>query len=285
MNRGYYESWNVTIQHEFSSTLVAQAGYVGTHGVHDMEGVNINGSAPGTGNAGRQLYPYVTSDMNMYEPFGDMTYNALQTQLRKSIGSSIIGVNYVFSKAIDEANGDNGDATLFRAFPTSYNLNKQLAGFDRAQTFQFFYVYQLPFGKGHTMFNHGAASWIIGGWELSGNLGWYTGLPFTIGTSAQINAGGQGATANQVDSSVTILKGIGSTSPWFNGAAFANPANNTLGTTAETLCSAHATSTWTRASPASSPSRRGESHSSYAATRSTSPTHRRLATPTLRAAG
>jgi len=25
MNRGYYESWNVTIQHEFSSTLVAQA--------------------------------------------------------------------------------------------------------------------------------------------------------------------------------------------------------------------------------------------------------------------
>ncbi len=231
MNRGYYESWNVTIQHEFSSTLVAQAGYVGTHGVHDMEGVNINGSAPGTGNAGRQLYPYVTSDMNMYEPFGDMTYNALQTQLRKSIGSSIIGVNYVFSKAIDEANGDNGDATLFRAFPTSYNLNKQLAGFDRAQTFQFFYVYQLPFGKGHTMFNRGAASWIIGGWELSGNLGWYTGLPFTIGTSAQINAGGQGATANQVDSSVTILKGIGSTSPWFNGAAFANPANNTLGTT------------------------------------------------------
>ena len=27
-------------------------------------GVNINGSAPGTGTAGRQLYPYVTSDMN-----------------------------------------------------------------------------------------------------------------------------------------------------------------------------------------------------------------------------
>ncbi|MGB9457155.1 MAG: carboxypeptidase regulatory-like domain-containing protein [Bryobacteraceae bacterium] len=231
MDRGYYESWNLTLQHQFSPTLVAQAAYVGTHGVHVMEGVNINGSAPGTGNAGRQLYPYVTSDMNMYEPFGDMTYNALQTQLRKSIGSSIIGVNYVFSKAIDEANGDNGDATLFRAFPTSYNLNKQLAGFDRAQTFQIFYVYQLPFGKGHSMFNHGAAAWIIGGWELSGNLSWYTGLPFTIGTSSQINAGGQGATANQVLSNVAILGGIGANSPWFNGAAFANPPNGVLGTT------------------------------------------------------
>ncbi len=64
LNRGYYESWNFTVEHEFSSTLLAQVGYVGTHGVHIDMGVNINGSAPGTGNAGRQLYPYVTSDLN-----------------------------------------------------------------------------------------------------------------------------------------------------------------------------------------------------------------------------
>jgi hypothetical protein len=236
MDRGYYESWNVTLQHEFSPTLIAQAAYVGTHGVHDMMGVNINGSAPGTNtNTARQLAPYDETDMNMYEPFGDMTYNALQTQLRKTIGSSIIGFNYVFSKAIDEANGDNGDGTLFRAFPTSYYLNKQLAGFDRAQTFQFFYVYQLPFGKGHTMFNHGAASWIIGGWELSGNLSKYTGLPFTVGSNAATNAGGQGQTANQLNSSVQILNGIGTTVPWFNGAAFGNPSTGTLGSTGRNI--------------------------------------------------
>ncbi|MGA3259236.1 MAG: TonB-dependent receptor [Bryobacteraceae bacterium] len=236
MDRGYYESWNVTIQHEFSPTLIAQAGYVGTHGIHDMMGVNINGSAPGTNtNTARQLAPYDETDMNSYEPFGDMTYNALQTQLRKSIGSSIIGFNYVFSKAIDEANGDNGDGTLFRAFPVSYSLNKQLAGFDRAQTFQFFYVYQLPFGKGHTMFNHGAASWIIGGWELSGNLSKYTGLPFTVGSNAATNAGGQGQTANQLQTSVSFPGGIGSTVPYFNGAAFGNPTTGTLGSTGRDL--------------------------------------------------
>jgi hypothetical protein len=235
MNRGYYQSWNLFVQHEFSPTLIAEVGYAGTHGVHVMEGVNINGSAPNTGNAGRQLAPYITSDMNMYEPFGDMTYNGLQSQLRKTIGSSIIGVNYTYAKAINESNGDNGDATLFRAFPTSYNLNKQRAGFDRTHTFQFFYVYQLPFGKGHTLFNHGLASWIIGGWQLSGNLGRYSGLPFTIGTSAQINAGGQGGTANQINSTVKVLGGIGSTNPWFDGTAFANPANGVLGTSGRNL--------------------------------------------------
>jgi len=236
MDRGYYESWNVTLQHEFSSTLIAQAAYVGTHGVHAMMGVNINGSAPGTNtNTARQLAPYDETDMNMYEPFGDMTYNALQTQLRKSISSSIIGVNYVFSKAIDEANGDNGDGTLFRAFPTSYNLNKQLAGFDRAQTFQLFYVYQLPFGKGHTMFNHGAAAWIIGGWQLAGNLSRYTGLPFTVSSNVSTNAGGQGQTANQLNSVVAFPGGIGSTVPYFNGAAFGNPTTGTLGSTGRNI--------------------------------------------------
>ena len=38
---------------------------------------------------------------------------------------------------------DNGDGTLFRAYPVSYALNKQLAGFDRTHTFQLYHVYQL----------------------------------------------------------------------------------------------------------------------------------------------
>ena len=75
MNRGYYQSWNITLQRDFSSTLNGQLAYVGTHGVHIDMNVNINGAAPNTGNAGRQLYPYDTADINSVEPFGDMTYN------------------------------------------------------------------------------------------------------------------------------------------------------------------------------------------------------------------
>ena len=71
--------------------------------------------------------------------------------MKKRIGASLIGVAYTFSRAINNYNGDNGDGTLFRAYPVSYALNKQLAGFDRTHTFQLYHVYQLPFGKGHKL--------------------------------------------------------------------------------------------------------------------------------------
>jgi len=234
-DRGYYQSWNFFVQREFSPTLVAEAGYAGTHGVHTMMGVNINGSAPNTGNAGRQLYPYITSDMNMYEPFGSMTYNGLQTRLRKRIGSSLIGVSYTFARTINDTNGDNGDGTLFRAYPVSYALDKQLAGFDRKHTFQLYYVYQLPFGKGHTMLNHGVAAWIAGGWQLTSTISRYSGLPFTVGTSSNINAGGQGNTASQLSPNVAILGGHDSSHPYYDGSAFFNPPNGVLGSTGRNI--------------------------------------------------
>jgi hypothetical protein len=234
-NRGYYQTWNFTLQHEFSPTLVAQAGYVGTHGVHTDMNVNINGSLPGTGNAGRQLYPYVTSDLNAVEPFGYNIYHALQTSVRKRIGSSIIGASYTFSKAINNMNGDNGDGSLWRAYPVSFQLDKQIAGFNRPHNFQFFYVYSLPFGKGHTWLNHGWESWVVGNWQLSGTLSRESGLPFGVGTTSNVNAGGQANSASQINPVVQILGGHDGNNPYFTGSSFANPPAGVLGSTGHYL--------------------------------------------------
>ncbi len=234
-NRGYYQSWNFTVEHEFSPTLVGQLGYVGTHGVHIDMNVNINGAAPGTGNAGRQLYPDLTADLNMVEPFGDVTYNGLQATLKKTMGSSIIGGSYTFSKAINNINGDNNDGTLWRAYPVSYSLDKQVAGFDRPHNFQAYYVYGLPFGKGHRWLNQGWASWIVGNWQLSGTISRESGLPFSVGTNSTINAGGQSNSANQINSTVQIFGGHDGTHPYYDGSAFANPPNGVLGSTGHYL--------------------------------------------------
>ena len=234
-DRGYYQNWNVFVQHEFSPTLWAEAGYAGMHAVHAMMNVNINGSAPGTGTAGRQLYPYVTSDMNAVTPFGDFLYDALQTRIRKRIGSSLFEANYSFQKAIDDINGDNGDGTLWRAYPVSYRLNKALSGLNRTQAFTFAYVYQLPFGKGHRWATSGAPNWIIGGWQLSSIVTRYSGLPFTMGTTSAINAGGQANTASQVNPSVQILGGHNSSFPYFDGSAFVNPPGGVLGSTGRNI--------------------------------------------------
>jgi hypothetical protein len=229
-NRGYYQSWNFFVQREFSTTLVAEIGYVGTHGVHVDQIVNLNAAAPNTGTAGRQLYPYLTGDLNQYTPFGDMSYNGLQARMRKRIGSSFIAVNYTWSKTMNTGS-DNGDGGLFRNYPLSYKLNKALSGFDRTQTLNITYVYQLPFGKGHTWLNHGVAAWIAGGWQLSSTLTRASGLPFTVGTASSLNAPGQNNSANLVSPTVNILGGHDQYTPYFDGTAFSNPPNGSLGTT------------------------------------------------------
>ncbi|MBZ5577232.1 MAG: TonB-dependent receptor [Acidobacteriia bacterium] len=243
MNRGYIQSWNLFVQREISSSMTAEAGYVGTHAVHQTFGVNINGSAAGTNTTtARPLAPYLTGDLNSYEPFGNMTYNALQARVTKHIGSSVIGASYTFSRAIDNFNGtgsgtqgDNGDGSLFRAFPSSYALDKQLAGFDRTHTFVLYHVYNFPFGKGHKFLNHGVIAQIVGGFQIGGTLTRYSGLPFTVGSSVATNGGGQSQSATQINPVVQIMSGHDANSPYFDGTAFANPATGTLGTTGRNI--------------------------------------------------
>jgi hypothetical protein len=234
LNRGYIESWNFFIQRAFSQSLNAEVGYVGTHAVHTMLAVNINGSAPGTGTAGRQLYPFITSDMNSYEPFGTLKYNALQSRIRWRIGASLIGASYTFSKAINT--GDSGDSALFRAFPSSFVLNQGLAGFDRTHTFQFYSVYQLPFGKGHSYLNHGFLAQVVGGFQIGGTVSRFSGLPFTVNApSSSLNAAGQTQTADQIKPDVAILGGHDGNTPYFDGSAFGPVTTARLGTSGRNI--------------------------------------------------
>jgi hypothetical protein len=234
LNRGYIESWNFFIQRAFSETMQAEVGYVGTHAVHTMLAVNINGSAPGTGTAGRQLYPFITSDMNSYEPFGSLKYNALQSRIRYRIGASLIGASYTFSKAINT--GDNGDSALFRAFPSSFVLNQGLGGFDRTHTFQFYAVYELPFGKGHSFLNHGFLAQVVGGFQVSGTVSRYSGLPFSVNApNSSLNAAGQTQTADQLKPNVAILGGHDANTPYFDGSAFGPVTTARLGTSGRNI--------------------------------------------------
>jgi hypothetical protein len=154
--------------------------------------------------------------------------------LRKRIGSSIIGASYTFSKAINNYNGDNNDATLWRAYPVSFTLDKQIAGFDRPHNIQFFYVYQLPFGQGHKWVNHGWESYVVGNWQLSGTIARESGLPFGVATNSNINAGGQANSATQI-AQVKILGGHDPNDPYYTGSSFINPPAGVLGTTGHYL--------------------------------------------------
>ena len=220
--RGYSESYNFTIQRDLGLGFNLQAGFVGNRTIRPESGVNINAAAPGTGRNGQPLYQLWgnASQISALLPLDNSRYNSLQTRLTRRLSNGTFGVSYTLSRALDAADDETGGALTFNWAPIRYR-NYALAGFDRTHNFQTYYVYPLPFGKGHRWVRSGIAAAIVGGWQLNGVLSRTSGTPFSVTSSgSSLNAPGNTQTANQVVANVQILGGHGPGSPYFDPNAF-----------------------------------------------------------------
>jgi hypothetical protein len=219
--RGYIHSYNLTLQREFAG-FVAEAAYVGTRGIRTLTNENINAAPINGGNAGRLLYPVANKnwgDINSLSPDTNSYYDGLQTRLTKRMGgSSLIGLTYTFSKAINSIDNEEVSGTfgvqggyLFWAYPAYRDRNKSLASYDRTHNLSIFGNYELPLGVNKRWANRGVWGAIGGGWQLNWTLTRASGNPLTFYTSgAQLNAPGNIQTADQIGPS-TILGGVGPT--------------------------------------------------------------------------
>ncbi len=95
-------------------------------------------------------------------------------------------------------------------------------------------VYDVPFGKGHSMLSSGVRAAVFGGWQVSGILQLQTGFPFTINYKGDpINIGGGSGhilvrpnyvlSSNGTNVDPNLPTDQRSTSEWFNTAAFVQP--------------------------------------------------------------
>ncbi|MGH9847080.1 MAG: TonB-dependent receptor domain-containing protein, partial [Blastocatellia bacterium] len=221
-NRGYIQSFNLTVQRDIGAGFTAQAAYVGSRAIRQTANVNINAAGPGGGNAGRALAKFGRiANINSLMPFNTATYNSLQTQLNRRLNpGAIFGVSYTFSKAIGYA--DNSDSGLTFHWAPMWERNRALTNFDRTHNLQIFGVYQLPFGQGKKWANSGVADWLAGGWQLSGVFSALSGTPFTVTTAGtSLNAPGNTQTADQVLPEVKILNKKGRGESYFDPNAFA----------------------------------------------------------------
>ena len=215
-----------------------------------VNGVNYSGTTGGQ--VATNLAVACATDPNPFRPYrgyGDITqldnganssYNALQAQVRRSIGALQLNVAYTYSHSIDDASdgglfGDGGilNAYDFAAFRASSN-------FDQRHTFTTSTVYDLPFFKGSGLSNK-----LLGGWELSGIGTWQTGTPFSAynGAANPDNAGlanGVSSSAGAGQSYADLVGNPFANIPVFSPAsgfgpfianpnAFANPVGLTLG--------------------------------------------------------
>lgn len=235
-NRGYIESWNLTVQRDLGRGLNAQVGYVGSRGIRQTVIQNINSAGPGGGNNGRALFPSFgrISNVNYFTPFNTSKYNGLLTNITRRFSGSTLGASYTLSRAITYADDQDGGLT-FNWVPM-LQRNKAVAGFDRTHNLQIYGNYEVPFGRGKKMFTSGFASRLLGDWQLNWIISRTSGTPFTVTASGtSLNAPGNTQTADQILSNVDILGGHGVGSAYFNPNAFAPVTDVRFGTSGRNI--------------------------------------------------
>jgi hypothetical protein len=101
--------------------------------------------------------------------------------------------------------------------------------YDRRHTLVNSIIYELPFGRGKSLLTSGAASRLLGGWQVSTVLTVMSGLPLVFSGGGALNAPGNQQVPN-FNGTFKVLHGIGTGHPWFDTSAFASGPDNALGT-------------------------------------------------------
>src|SRR5713226_521577 len=228
-------SWSLRVEHQLSPNTALTVGYVGSHGYHEIVGVDANEPFPticpaspcpanypstfpaGLANmpipAGTYYIPFVAPATPRANPAiantwtwfsrGDSSYHALQVDLRRrfSRGLSLRGV-YTWSKTLDDGDSVNqttaGNAPGLVSNPFNLRTDEGLATFDVRHAAVINALYTLPFGRGQS-FASGLNGWsgkLIGGWSVASVVTVQSGFPFTPQLS--YNPSNNGDTRNPV---------------------------------------------------------------------------------------
>lgn len=253
-------SWSLRVQQEITPDTSLTVGYVGSHGYHELLGVDANEPFPvvcpaspcpatypstfpvglaGTPvPAGSFYVPTATrANPNLANTWtwfsqGTSNYNALQVDMNRrfSHGLSLRGV-YTWSKALDDGDSLNATAAAnapgLVSNPFDLHADYGLATYDVRHIGVINAVYSLPFGKGQALANdlQGWSNALVSGWSVNSIATLQSGFPFTPQLS--YNPSNNGDTRNPVRPFVNpAFTGpviLGKPSQWFNPNAFLAP--------------------------------------------------------------
>ena len=238
-------SWSLRVEHEITKNTALTVAYIGSHGYHELVGVDANEPfpvicpaspcpavypasfpAPYAGSAipaGTYYNPTSTKPTPSLGPTwtyfseADSSYNALQIDVnhRFEHGFLVRGV-YTWSKALDDGDSPNpttsGNEPAVVSNPFDLKTDWGLANFNVKNAASINFLYELPKWKNR----------LAGGWSIGSIITLQGGLPFTPQLS--YNPSNSGDTKNpvrpMVNPNFTGNVIIGSPNEWFNPAAF-----------------------------------------------------------------
>jgi len=232
------KSWNLTVQRQVSSNMVAEVAYIGSHGSHlafitDLNQVPEKLLAPN--DAASRPYPQFQS-VTGYTTQGISSYHAFQSQITRRLTNGLLfNFNYTWSHMLDNQDS-SGWGSLQGATPyqKAYDpmANYGASNFDVRHMLKGHVSYDLPFGRGRRFVNTSRVlDGAIGGWQLFGDFVAQTGSPFTptMATNNSYSLSSNASWYPNVVGNPTAVSGGQSINSWFNTAAFAAPAPGTFG--------------------------------------------------------
>lgn len=164
-----YLDYNLSVQHEIMRNTVLEVAYIGTKGTHLLGDIDFGQptvaarEAAVAGTDVNAVRPYQGwGAINDRDPVYTSNYNSLQVSLNRHFSQGLtFELGYTWSKLLTTNPYDRGLSAY-----DSYNLKGSYGPsvLNTPQMLVVSYVYDLPFYKNQ----HGALSYLLGGWEFSG---------------------------------------------------------------------------------------------------------------------
>ncbi len=192
-----YVEWNFEIQRALTRSTSVSVNYVGNHGYDELmenpflnsycDPVNCSGTGPtGAGFVNSGL-PSVAPDPRVANVLqltnaGHSNYNGITVSIMENDWHGLSGrFNYSYSHSLD-ANSNGGinpfsviNSVLNQVNPFNPNAGYSSSDNDIRHNISANYIYALPFKSENHLTNLALA-----GWQISGNVFFHTGFPFSI---------------------------------------------------------------------------------------------------------
>jgi hypothetical protein len=240
------EQYSFRIEQGLSNNTVLRVGYVGEHGYHLLDTVDVNTALPTILPGGSAFFPPKSPRANpnlgnsRYElSNANSNYNALQVDLTQRLTHGLqFRANYTWQKSLDIhsasflANAGVGGTTTIMDpqdprldwGPSNFNITHRVSGN---------FTYDLPIGNKRALWSNasGVADKLVSGWQWNGIITGQTGFPFTPLVGFNQSGNGDTRAPDRVSLNPSFSGPIipGTPTQWFNPNAFVLPAAGSYG--------------------------------------------------------
>ncbi|MGH9664028.1 MAG: TonB-dependent receptor, partial [Bryobacteraceae bacterium] len=270
----YSQNWNFNIQRQLPGSVLVEAAYVGSRGLHlNQSGetdYNLNQLTPQTLALGSQLqqlvpnpfyglittgplaaqttqrgnllrpFPQYVSVTGMYLTGSSSIYHSFQMKVQKRFSSGLsLLMSFTGGKLIDDhamISNVGRDVSMQNIYDR--RSERGVSPQDVSKILVLSYVYEIPLGKGKRFGANWsrAANAVLGGWQMNGICTFQTGQPLTITTQNTSNSGSTTLRPSNNGQSAAASGAIESRlGEYFDTSVFSQPAPFTFGTTGRTL--------------------------------------------------